>query len=64
MGDSDFVAAVLRQAEEGFERKYELKRLGYDLGRVAARVAENMLAHPQFLTACAGPEARTIRLAS
>jgi putative transposase len=40
LGDSDFVAAVLRQAEEKFDRKYELKRLGYDLARVAARVGE------------------------
>ena len=40
LGDSDFVAAVLRQAEEKFDRKYELKRLGYDLGRVAATVCE------------------------
>jgi putative transposase len=40
LGDSDFVATVLGQAEEKFDRKYELKRLGYDLGRVAARVCE------------------------
>ena len=40
LGDSDFVAAVLGKAEEKFDRKYELKRLGYDLGRVAARVCE------------------------
>jgi putative transposase len=40
LGDSDFVAAVLRQVEEKFDRKYELKRLGYDLARVAARVGE------------------------
>jgi len=40
LGESDFVADVLSQANEKFERKYELKRLGYDLGRIAARVAE------------------------
>ena len=40
LGDSDFVAGVLAQAEEKFDRKYELKRLGYDLGSVAARVCE------------------------
>ena len=40
MGDSDFVAGVLAQAQEKFDRQYELKRLGYDLGRVAARVGE------------------------
>ena len=40
LGESDFVAAVLSQADEKFERKYELRRLGYDLDRVAVRVAE------------------------
>ena len=40
LGDSDFVAGVLAQAKEKCDRKYELKRLGYDLGRVAARVGE------------------------
>jgi putative transposase len=40
LGELDFVANVLSQAEEAFERKYELKSLGYDFDRVAARVAE------------------------
>jgi chromosomal replication initiation ATPase DnaA len=40
LGDSDFVADVISQANEKFDRKYELKRLGYDLDRIAARVAE------------------------
>ena len=40
MRESDFVADILSQANEKFERKYELKRLGYDLDRVAGRVAE------------------------
>jgi len=40
LGESDFVAHVLSEAEEAFERKYELKSLGYDLERIAARVAE------------------------
>ena len=40
LGDSDFVADVLSQAEERFNRNYELKRLGYDLRRIAKRVAE------------------------
>jgi len=39
LGKSDFVADVLSQADEKFERKYELKRLGYDLDGIAARVA-------------------------
>ena len=40
MGESDFVADVISQANEAFDCKYELKRLGYDLDRIAARVAE------------------------
>ena len=40
LGESDFVADILSQANEKFERKYELKRLGYDLDQVAGRVAE------------------------
>ncbi|MDD5207309.1 MAG: transposase [Desulfobacterales bacterium] len=40
LGDSDFVVDVLAQAEEKFNRKYELKRLGYDLRRIAKRVSE------------------------
>ena len=40
LGESDFVAHVLSEAEEAFGRKYELKSLGYDLDRIAARVAE------------------------
>jgi chromosomal replication initiation ATPase DnaA len=37
---SDLVTNVLSQANEKFDRKYELKRLGYDLGGIAVRVAE------------------------
>lgn len=40
LGESDFVADVLSSANEKFDRKYELKRLGYNLDRIAARVAE------------------------
>jgi REP element-mobilizing transposase RayT len=40
LGDPDFVSDVLSQANENFDRRYELKRRGYDLGRIAARVAE------------------------
>ena len=40
LGDSEFVESVLRQTEEECERKYELKRRGYDLERIAERVAE------------------------
>jgi REP element-mobilizing transposase RayT len=40
LGESDFVTDVLSQANEKYERYYELKRLGYDLDRIAVRVAE------------------------
>lgn len=40
LGESDFVDEIISQASEKFERNYELKRLGYDLDRIAARVAE------------------------
>ena len=40
LGKSDFVADVISQANESFDRKYELKQLGYDLDRIAERVAE------------------------
>lgn len=39
LGDSDFVLSVLSLANEQFERSYALKRLGYDLNRVAEKVA-------------------------
>ena len=40
LGESDFVEEILFQASEKFERNYELKRLGYNLDRIATRVAE------------------------
>ena len=40
LGDSEFVESVLSQAGEKYERHYELKRLGYDLDRIAERVSE------------------------
>ena len=40
LGESTFVSDVLSQANEKYERKYELKRLGYDLNRVAVKVSE------------------------
>ena len=40
LGESDFVAEILSQAKEVFERKYELKRRGYNLDRIAQRTAE------------------------
>jgi putative transposase len=40
LGESDFVDEILSQASEKFDRNYELKRLGYDLDWIAARVAK------------------------
>ena len=40
LGDSAFVENLLSQADEAYERRYELKRLGYDAERVAKRVGE------------------------
>ncbi|MCP4261915.1 MAG: transposase [Planctomycetes bacterium] len=40
LGESDFVDDILSQASEKFEHSYELKQLGYDLDRIASRVAQ------------------------
>lgn len=40
LGESDFVSEVLSQANEKFERKYELKRRGYDIAKVAVKVSK------------------------
>ena len=40
LGESEFVEAVLSQANEGYERTIALRRRGYDLDRIARRVAE------------------------
>jgi putative transposase len=39
LGDSDFVMALLSEADEGMDRRYELKRQGYTLDTLAQRVA-------------------------
>ena len=40
LGESEFVSSVLSQAKEQYERRYELKRRGYDLNRITDRVVE------------------------
>jgi len=40
LGDSDFVDSVISQSEEQYERRHKLKRQGFDLDRIAGRVAE------------------------
>ena len=42
LGDSDFVEAVLREADEQLERRYRLKVEGFGLEQVAERVAQVM----------------------
>ena len=39
LGDSEFVPSIISQANDHFERYYELQRLGYDLNSVADKVA-------------------------
>ena len=40
LGDTDFVEAVLKQADEQLQRRYQLKTRGFNLDRVAERVAQ------------------------
>jgi putative transposase len=40
LGESNFVDSVLSQANEKYKRSYELKARGYNLDRIAKRVAE------------------------
>ena len=40
LGDSAFVENLLSEADESYERRYELHRLGYDADRTAKTVAE------------------------
>jgi len=42
LGDSDFVEAVLKEADEQLERRYRLKAEGFSLEQVAERVAAVM----------------------
>ena len=42
LGDSDFVEAVLREADERLERSYQLKAKGFTIDNVAKRVAQVM----------------------
>jgi hypothetical protein len=39
LGGSEFVEAVLKESEDAFERRYRLKALGWNIDRVADRVA-------------------------
>ena len=40
LGDGEFVTALLSEANEKFERRYELKGLGYDLKKISQKVSK------------------------
>ncbi len=40
LGDSEFVTTLLSDANDKFERRYELKRLGYDLKKISKKVSK------------------------
>jgi REP element-mobilizing transposase RayT len=42
LGDGDFIEAVLKAANEQLEKRYQLKSRGFDLPKVAEKVAELM----------------------
>jgi REP element-mobilizing transposase RayT len=46
LGDSDFVEQVLKEANERFERRYDLRAKGYDFDGVVKRVSEIMRLEP------------------
>jgi hypothetical protein len=47
LGESDFVERILKAADESLERKYKLKSQGYDLDKLADRVAETLSIKPE-----------------
>ncbi len=49
LGDLDFVDSVLAQAEEPYTRQCSLRRRGYNLEKIAERVAEIYGILPCFL---------------
>jgi chromosomal replication initiation ATPase DnaA len=59
LGDSDYVAEVLRAANESLKRKYQLKAQGLDVDQVAERVAE-LLGLPVESVWAAGKQRRTV----
>jgi putative transposase len=63
LGDSDFVDSVICQAGEKFERRHKLKRQGFDLHRIAERVAEVLEIEPDEVLS-KGREARKIKARS
>lgn len=63
LGESAFVENLLSKAVEAYERRYELKRLGYDVDRIARKVAEIYDMNPsEFLSK--GKQQRKVRARS
>ncbi len=63
LGDSEFVESVLSEAGEKYERHYELKRRGYDLDRIAERVAEIYGMEPREIL-CRGKQQQKVKARS
>ena len=63
LGDSDFVDSVISQADEQFERRHKLKREGFDLHRIAERVAEVLEIEPDEVLS-KGRQARKVKARS
>lgn len=51
LGDSDFVAAAIKAADDQLDRSYSLKAQGYDFGRLVGQVADIMDLEPEQITA-------------
>ena len=63
LGDSDFVDSVISQSEEQYERRHKLKRQGFDLHRIAERVAEVLEMEPDEVFS-KGRQSRKVRARS
>jgi len=63
LGDSEYVAGVLRAASESLQRKYQLKAQGLDVDKVAERVAA-LLELPVEAVWAAGKHRKTVEARS
>lgn len=63
LGQSDFVESVLQQQNERLDRKYRLKAMGYDLGKIVERVGELFAMPPRDILQ-AGKQPQRVRARS
>ena len=49
LGESDFVMEILTEADEKYNRQYELRSRGYDLDKIAERVAAVYDVDPKYI---------------